>query len=208
MADSQPDEAIAELQAYARLEPEDARPFAAMGAVYLNSSRVDQAVDAFGMATRLDPKNAAYRSALGQALLVQPGRVRDASAAFEEALRLKPTQEGAFSGVAYSAGLAEAWQEEVRKLDDEARQKAGSANAQVVAGLARAYSGELENGQREIQHVLASQPQNGHAHYALARVKYLLGDYATADAELRLAQANGATPSLTFVNAVKRKLGP
>jgi Tfp pilus assembly protein PilF len=207
LADSQPDEAIIELRECARLDPEDARPHAAMGAIYLNSHRIDQAVDEFRTATGIDPRNAGYQSAYGAALLKQPGRLREADSAFQAALRLRPTEEGAYSGLTLVAGMEEELRDAGRNMESEASLQPGSSEAHLKAGLARAWAGDLDRAENEIRRSIELQPSSGPAHLALARVKYLRGDYAAADSELRSAQASGTTPSLTFLNAVRRKLG-
>jgi Flp pilus assembly protein TadD len=206
-ADSQADEAIAQLRECSRLDPEDARPRAAMGAIYLNSKRADEAIDEFRAATALDPRNAGYQSAFGEALSRQPGRVREAGAAFESALRLRPVDEGALSGLTSAAGMDEVLRIATQTAELRTRQQPGSPDAHLQAGLTLAYAGDLEGAEKEISRCLELAPASGSAHLVMARLKYLRGDYAAADSELRSVRANGTAPSLTFTNAVQRKLG-
>jgi Flp pilus assembly protein TadD len=207
IAGSESEQAIAELRACTKLEPEDARPHAAMGAIYLNSLRVDEAVEEFRLATRLEPRNAAYLSVLGKALLKQPGRMREANAAFQAAAQLHPNEEGAYSGMTFVAGLEEELGNASRTLEAAARQQPGSSGAHLRAGVARAYAGDLDAAEKEVRRSIELDPRNGVAYLAMARIHYLRGDYATADADLLSARTNGATPSLTLINSIKRKLG-
>jgi tetratricopeptide (TPR) repeat protein len=200
-ANAESEEAIAELRACAALDPEDARPHAAMGAIYLNSQRVDEAVDAFRAATRIDPRNAGYQAAFGEALLQQPGRLRDADAAFQTAVRLRPNEGGAFSRLALLGRMRE------ELADAAVRPKPGSADAHLKAGVVRAYAGDLEGAEKEFRRSIELEPASrAAAHLAMARLKYLRGDLAAVDSEVRTAEALGATPSLSLRKAIQRKL--
>jgi Flp pilus assembly protein TadD len=168
---------------------------------------VDEAVEEFRTATSLDPHNAGYQAAYGVALSRQPGRVREAAAAYETALRLKPSDPAAFAGFSYETEVEESMQQAVKLLETRVKQHPGSADAHLRLGLAHAYAGDRDGARREIQRSIELQPANGPAHLALARLSYLSGDWAAADGELKAAEAAGANLSRGFVEAVRRKLG-
>ncbi len=206
-SNSQSDEAMAELKTAASLEPADARPHASAGVILLNGRRVDEAVDEFRIATQLDRHNASYQAALGQALSQAPGRIREASAAFEEAMRLKPTEPGALTGLTRENGVEQTLLQAVRQMETDVNQKPTSAAGHLKLGLVHAYAGDADAARREFQRALELDPHNADAHLALARLNYLGGQYQEAKSELDKARAAGAKPGAGLAEAIQRKLG-
>ncbi len=200
------DEAIAELKTAAGLEPGNARPHEAMGLIYLRKGNVDEAIGEFQVAARLDPKNAGYQSALGRAYSRQPGRIREASAAFEAALRLQSADPAAQAALTREAEMEQTLLERVRQAEAEARKSPGSAEAWLKLGLAHVYAGDAGAARPEIERALQLKPRYGKAHLVLARLNYMSGQYAAAASELDAARASGARPAAGFADAVQRKL--
>lgn len=203
---SDPQAAIEELKAVAKQDPGDARPHALVGAMYLNAQRVDEAIDELRIATQLDPRNAGYATAYGVALSRQPGRSRQASAAFQHAVDLKPTEPGAFVGLQEQDESEREAKAEAARLAEEARRAPGSADAQLRVGLAYGFAGDLDQAQREIQRALQIEPGNGSAHLAMARLLYLKGEYPAADQQLKAAVSAGTMPRHDFESNLKRRL--
>ena len=203
---SRSQDAIAELRNIARRDPEDAKPHATIGAIYLNAQRVDEAIAELRIATRLAPKNPGYATAYGIALSRQPGRTREALAAFQTAYKLKPDEEGAFAGLEAQSQSERESQAEASQLQEAVRKNPSSADAHLKLGLAFGFAGDANAAQREVQRALDLQPNNGQAHLTMARLHYLTGDYVAADRELTAATAAGFTPRADFANSVKRKL--
>lgn len=201
------DQAIAELKTAARLEPDNAWTHATMGLIHLKQDNVDEAIDEFRAAARLDPKNAGYQAALGRAYSRQPGRIREASAAFEAALRLKSADPAAQAALTREAGVEQALLELVRQAEGEVRKTPGSAEACQKLGVAYAYAGNAGAARQEIERALQLKPGYGTAHLVLARLNYMSGQYLAAASELDAARAAGTTPGAAFADAVKRKLG-
>ncbi|HUB32589.1 MAG TPA: tetratricopeptide repeat protein [Bryobacteraceae bacterium] len=206
-SDARSDDAIAELKTAAKLDPTDAKPHAAMGVINLNRRRVDLAVEEFRAAARLDPHEASYQVALGQALSEQPGGIRDAAAAFEEAMRLKPAEPGAFAGLRREDTTEQTLLVAVREMEALVNQKPASAEAHMKLGLAHANAGDAEAARDEIQRALQLEPRNGPAHIVLARLDYLSGQYREAASELDAARAAGVQPGADLAEAIQRKLG-
>ncbi len=204
---SRSDEAIAELRTAASLDPADAKPHALMGVINLNRRHVDEAVDEFRAATGLEPHNAGYQAALGQALSKQPGQIREASAAFEEAMRLKPNEPGAFAGLTRENAVEQTLLQAIRQMEAQVNQKPSSADAHLKLGLAQAVAGDAAAARSEIQRALELEPGNGAAHLMLARLEYLSGHYQAAQSEVVKARAAGARPPAGFAQAIQRKLG-
>jgi len=205
-AASDSDEALREFRAAAELNPESGWPHAAMGTIYLNSGRIDQAIEEFRAAATLDPRNAGFQAALGQALSEQPGRTQEAAAAFAAAVKLRPFESGALSGLLHELDEEKRTENLIRRSEATAKEKPGSAEAHMKMGLAYAYSGNLSRAEIEMRRAVELDPSNQLTHLALARTLYLEARYADADAEIRVAQSHGATVPTSLVAALDRKL--
>ena len=206
-ADSQSEQALKELQEAIRLDAQDSRPHAMMAAILLNRRRTDDAIEELRAAERLEPGNAAYQSVLGQALASQIGRSHEAAAALQAAVRLNPDAEEAQRGLAMIAGQQGEAQDITRDLLAEVRQNGNSAYSYVRLGVAQAATGDLVAAQKAFERSLEIEPKNGLAHMGMARLDFLRGDYAAAQAEIEAAKAGGAEPTSAFANAVGRSSG-
>jgi cytochrome c-type biogenesis protein CcmH len=84
---------IAELEAKMRQNPNDPQGWQMLGWSYMSTGRYSDAAGAYGRAASLDPSNADYKSAQGEALVkAGDGHVSpDALAAFQAANKLDPT---------------------------------------------------------------------------------------------------------------------
>jgi Flp pilus assembly protein TadD len=204
---SDPDQAIAELKAAAALDPNDARPRAALGAIHLNASRIEEALDELRAATRLDPENVEYQVALGRAASHQMGRVTEAAAAFEAALRLKANDPAAATGLSMVGRFQTSARDVVRTIGEEVRRTPNSSDAHMRLGMAHAAAGDMESAGKELQRSIELDPQNGMAHLALARWRYLRNEFAAAGDSVARAEALGAKPRPVFQRALERKLG-
>jgi tetratricopeptide (TPR) repeat protein len=205
-SNSQAAEAIAELRLAAGLAPEVALYHAVAGAIFLNNGNADPAVEELRIAARMEPRNATYQAALGKALSSQPGGAREAVAAFETAVQLRPFESGAFSGLVGQQYAEQNYDEELRLRQAELTRNSSSAEAHLKVGEAFALAGDLEASQKEIRRAIELEPSNGMAHVALARTYYLAGRYLDADAEIRAASAAGFKPPTGMVEAIQRKL--
>jgi cytochrome c-type biogenesis protein CcmH len=84
---------IAELEAKMRQSPNDAEGWRMLGWSYMQTGRFAESANAYGRAAALDPANADYKSAQGEALVkAADGSVTpEAQAAFAAAFKLDPT---------------------------------------------------------------------------------------------------------------------
>jgi cytochrome c-type biogenesis protein CcmH/NrfG len=205
--DSETREAVAELRTVARLDPANAQPHAAAGAIFLNANRVEEAVGEFQQAVALEPRNASYQTAFGVALSRQAGGSRDAAAAFQAAVKLRPLEPGAMAGLASATNTGESLQHLAHILETTLQKNPNSPQSHLDAGVVRAQTGEFDAAQREFRRAIELQPSNGMAHLALARTYYMAERYTEAAAEIKAAQAAGTTPPTQMVENIQRKLG-
>ncbi len=206
-ADSETQAALGELEAAARLDPSSAEPHAAAGGILLNASRVDEAVEEFREAAALDPRNANYQAALGTALSRQSGGAREAAAAFEHAVRLRPMEPGAAQGLMQESHLEQTLQQAVEQLQEQLRHNPDSAGKHLELGVAQGRAGDFDSAEKELRRAVELQPNYGDAHLALARTYYLMERYGDAQKELKAARASGAIPPTSLIEAVERNLG-
>jgi Flp pilus assembly protein TadD len=205
--DSDVPDALIELRTASRMEPSDAQPHAAAGAILLNANRVDEAVEELRQAVAVEPRNASYQAALGTALSRQVGGARDAAAAFESAVKLRPLEPGAMAGLISANNVEESLQQAAHMLESTVQKNPTSAQTHLDLGVAKARAGELDAAQKEFRRAIELQPSNGMAHVALARTYYMAERYAEAEAEIKAAQSAGATPPTQLVEDIRRKLG-
>ncbi len=205
-ADGMSEDAIRELREAARLDPDDARPHAAMGGIFFNRRRYEEAVDELRVATRLDPRQGSYQTLLGRALSSQLGSAGQAAAAFEAALRAEPHQENAIIGLANLKSAEEIM--DLRTLEKQVRDEPNSPDAHLRLGVALAAGGNLDGARAELSQAIRLSPKAGAAHVALARIKYSAGDYAGANTEIQAARTVGAVVPNGLADAVSRKLAP
>lgn len=72
------------------LDPSNARAHTWLGMAYLNQGRFDEAIASIRQAVRVDPDNAAARSALARAYWVGKGQIDEAIAEFQRVVELNP----------------------------------------------------------------------------------------------------------------------
>ncbi len=205
-ADSETQAALVALADAAGLDPSNAEPHAAAGGILLNANRVDEAVEEFRKAAALDPHHSTYQTALGVALSRQSGGAREAAAAFQEAVRLRPMEPGAAQGLMLESNVEQTLQQAVQQLQEQLRQKPDSAENHLRLGIAHGQAGDFQASEKELRRAIELQPDFGDAHLALARTYYLMERYADAQKELSAARAAGVVPPGTLAAAVEHKL--
>lgn len=206
-SDSQPDQAIQELREAERMAPDNALTHAALGAICLNTGHIDEAVEELRTAARLEPRNASYQTALGAALSQRPGMVKDAAAAFDAAVKLRPSESGAYAGLESEIKLQAQIQERLQEALTRVKQQPSSVEAHNQLALAYGDAGNLEAARAEVKRSFELAPNNGQAHLILAELHFLEGGYAAAASEVAAAQAAGARPRSSLVEQLNRKLG-
>jgi tetratricopeptide (TPR) repeat protein len=206
-AASESEQALKELRMATQLNADDALPHAAMGAIYLNSGRVDAAIVEFSAASHLEPQKASYRTALGAALAHRPGSVKEAEEAFHTALKLKPSEPGALSGLLAQQNTEQLYENAVRQSETAAHGEVASVDSHLRIGITSALAGNLERARAEIRRAIDMDPSSGAAHLAMARVLYLSGMYESANSELHAARDAGVQIPAPLREALDRRLG-
>jgi tetratricopeptide (TPR) repeat protein len=206
-ANAEPEAALAELKEAARLEPDNAMAHAAMGTLHLNASRHDEAVEEWRTAARLDPRNATFQTALGEALLKRPGLMKDAAAAFETAVLLRPSEYAAQKGLARQSAIDGRLQQTLRAAENKVHANPASPTAHAELAQIYGVAGDFAASRKEALRTLELDPRSGQAHAVLAELDYLAGQYSAADREGQAAKAAGAPVRQGLLEAIDRQLG-
>ncbi len=121
-----------------------------LGAAYMDSGRIDEALRHFEAAVRLDPGYADARNNLGAALAAA-GRLDQALAQFAEAARLDPDDARPSVNEAVALSRAGRWDEAIARLRELLRRHPDHAEARYRLGMALSFRGSFEEGRREIE---------------------------------------------------------
>ena len=152
----------------------------------------EAALACFRNARKLSPRDPRIPNAIGFCL-VRLGRLDEAVAAFEEAVRLEPSA-AAHQHKAWALGLTGRVDEAERAY--ERALKLAPRNVETLASLASlaARKGNAERARKYAERALALDPANPNAHVALAIVEIDSREYKPAIGRLCAVAANSAIP--------------
>jgi len=119
-AEGKNDDAIAELQAGAKLDPTDSSLQRDLADLYIIAKKYDQAEAAYRTLLSANPNDAALHQSLGRSLLEQK-KSADAQKEFLEAVKLKPDFGDAYNGLAFSASDNKDYPLTIKALDARAK---------------------------------------------------------------------------------------
>jgi tetratricopeptide (TPR) repeat protein len=172
------EEAIAAFKEALTLRPDDDIALGNLaGALLARGRREDalEAVEVFGAALRVNPKNPQSWHQLAM-LYVDLGRPRDARAAFEGALAANPEMAAALNGLAmlaFESGDLEKAEADVRRaLELEPRLRTGRFNLARI----REARGDARAAEQHYREELDVYPDNGKAQFNLAQLLRSRGD--------------------------------
>jgi predicted Zn-dependent protease len=153
------------------------------GAAAMSARLYDDAREAFERAARLAPAVAAYRVALGAALLKKPD-LFEAERSFREALRLRPEDPQAQMYLGYALLKQKKHTEAREWLEKSARGDASVPETFYYLGLVAQEQGEDARAVESFERAVKLSPTFGNAHVALGSVYLKLKDYARARSAL------------------------
>jgi Tfp pilus assembly protein PilF len=122
------DEALAQFQQAARLEPDAAEAHDHLGITFFGKGQLDEAIRQFGEALRLKPDYADAHYNLG-VLFYQQGRTAEAMRQFQETIRLQPDHAEAHHNLGVIMGLKGQTAEAIRQFQEALRLKPDYADA-------------------------------------------------------------------------------
>jgi tetratricopeptide (TPR) repeat protein len=207
LQNSEVDNAIQALRDGVRVTPDNARLHAMLAAALSKRDR-EEAIEEYLKAARLDPQNAAYQEVLGSQLVLGMGRVDDAIAAFQEAIRLDPGMVKARDGLIKAQQLKETALADVARLSREAGAARTNWKLYYELGVAESRAANFDGASRAFTKAAELDPRAAQVHTVMALMHYIHGDFAAASAELNRASELGMPPRADFVAALKRKMGP
>jgi tetratricopeptide (TPR) repeat protein len=206
MQDTQPDAAITVLREAIRAIPNNSRMHGILASLLSGKDR-EEAREEYQTAIRMDPGSADLYEALGSLLTAEGGRIDEAIAAYQDALRLNPELRRAQQGLDRARAIKEQALAEAAQLSLQAEAARTDWNAYYRLGLAQTRGGDCSAAGKSFAKAIALNPRFGAAHSGMAVMDYLRGDYAAALAEVASAKALGIEPSMSFLAAIKRRTG-
>jgi Tfp pilus assembly protein PilF len=170
------EEAIASYEKVIAVQPGHAAALNNLGCAWLRVGRVEKAIEFFQRAITARPDYAQAFSNLGDAWL-KMGEAAKAEANCRRALEIEPNRVDAHSNLGNAL-------REVGRIDEavqEYRQALAydSRNPDLLNNLGNALIAlrEYERAEECFRHALSAQPENGPAHWYLALLRLLTGDY-------------------------------
>jgi tetratricopeptide (TPR) repeat protein len=119
-AEGKNDDAIAELQAGAKLAPTDSSLQRDLADLYILAKKYDQGEAAYRALLSASPSDAALHQSLGKSLLEQK-KFADAQKEFQEAVKLKPNLGTAYGDLAFAASENKDYPLTIKALDARAK---------------------------------------------------------------------------------------
>jgi len=197
-------DAIAEYRAAVKLEPNNPRNHAALAIALANAGLAEDAADEFHEALRLDPKFATAQSGLAYVLTQQPGRIDEAIAAYEAALRLEPDLQPAISGLDRARALKARAQADLPNQQRQAQSSPNNPQLHFALGLSEARAGNVEAAIKALRRSVELDPNNALAHEQLALLLYRKGETAAALAQAQSAAKGGYEPPKDVMDRLRR----
>lgn len=205
------DQAVLHLQQALALHPDLATAQNHLGRIYQAQGRFDDAIQTFRdlMARHPDIAEARHNLAVAYA---RKGLSTEAVEQFREAIRLQPALYEAQLDLATLLLELQRPHEAMAALHALLAALAGDAGARgrvtlgevhYRLGIAYLLTGQLEEGARELEAVLAEQPVHASAHAQLASVYYRTRQFARAWRHARQAESLGA-PVAELIAALRR----
>jgi Flp pilus assembly protein TadD len=197
-------EAIAEYRTAVKLDPNNARQHAALAIALANAGLAEDAIDEFYEALRRDPKFATAQSGLAYVLTQQPGRIDEAIAAYDTALRLDPTLQPATAGLKRARALKAKAQADLPNQQRKAHSSPGDPQVHFALGLAEARAGNVDAAIQSLRRAVSMDPTNALAHEQLALLLFRKGDHAAALTQAQSAAKGGYEPPKDVMDRLRR----
>jgi len=167
-----------------------------LGAMLVGEGRLEEAIDQFRQAARLNPDSARVQDNLGAALAKQ-GKLDDAIQHLREAIRLDPNWADAHNNLGAALGRQGRLDEAVSHLQTAVRLTPRDAGAHCNLGDALASTGRRDEAIGQYQAALKLRPDDAETHYNLGATLEKQGRLDEAAAQFQAAlQANPRLPNV------------
>ncbi|HUI05582.1 MAG TPA: tetratricopeptide repeat protein [Verrucomicrobiae bacterium] len=145
-----------------------------LGVTLTGLGRVQEAIDQFEEAVRLQPDYAWAQYSLAAAL-VQANRLPEAIAHYEQALKIRPDFTEALNNLGFALVKAGRVSEAIRRFEEALEYKPRDMDAHNNLGAAFAQAGQLPEAIDEFERVVLTNPDDAEAHYNLGTVLAQVG---------------------------------
>jgi tetratricopeptide (TPR) repeat protein len=182
-----------------RLAPNDPLSHRELGALLGRAHQSEEAVRELQIAARMEPNNAEDRILLAMQFAGMFGRLDDAIATLQEAVRLHPESPQALQGLEQMQALKQRIAEDLVTQRGLLQHNPNDADANYRLAKAEARAGDVAGAIRDFRKSADLRPASGTTHVELAELYYIQGDVGGAWAEVRKARALGTEPPRTLI---------
>ena len=197
--DGQDDLALEQGREVVRLAPNDPLSHRELGALLGRTHQFEEAVRELQVAAQMEPNNAEDRILLALQFAGMFGRLDDAIATLQEAVRLNPESSQARQGLEKMQAVKQRIAEDLVTQRGLLQRNPNDADANYRLAKAEAGAGDLAGAIRDFRKSADLRPANGTTHVELGELYYIKGDVGDAWAEVRKARALGTEPPRTFI---------
>ncbi|MGA3026431.1 MAG: tetratricopeptide repeat protein [Bryobacteraceae bacterium] len=178
--DGKNEEAMTSYQKARETDPECAEAYSRIGALLVQSGKLDEAIAPLEKAVALNPDDALARDDLAGALALSNGRTAEAIAFCENALQRSPEDVALHVNLAIALNRAGKLDESIGHLQKAAQLRPDDATVQGNLGAALLGKGSADEAIPHLEKALELAPASAEAHYKVGELCYSRGKPAQA----------------------------
>ncbi|HSK72892.1 MAG TPA: tetratricopeptide repeat protein [Pyrinomonadaceae bacterium] len=169
--------------------------FAGAGEYYLERDDIDQGIDFFNEAVKLDESNQFARLGLSDAFtrkgheLLEKEEIKKALQFFEEAIKYDDKNATAYTGLGEIYDSLDQDKEAIENYENALRLNAELTEIYAPLGILYYHQGEVAKAENYLTKALATNPEDAETQYFLGLVRYKQTRYADAETALRRSVA-------------------
>lgn len=189
----------------AKMMPENSRAHNNLGNIYFKQGRLDEAINEYLTALKLDPYTEAYKN-LGIAYSKQ-GRLDEAIKAYLTALKIRPDDAGSYFNLGFTYFKQGLLNEAIRAYQTVLRLRPNFIEAHYYLALTYFKQGRLDEAIKAYQSTLKLIPDDVEIHYNLgiAYWKKGLEDEAYNELEIALKLNHDYLPAKEALEALRKR---
>lgn len=199
------DEAITECYELLKRDPKNTGARAMLAALLVRHGEEEDAAEEITQAVEIAPNDIGLRLAAGRLWMGVGGGADRAAEQFQAALKIDPNAALAQSGIAAAQSQKQLRTQQLADARKQMQANPNDAKLRHRVAVLEIVLGSFNEASADLLKAIQMDPSNGRAKADLARLRYLLKDYAGAWAAVKDARASGYEPAEGFLTELKRK---